>query len=127
MAGRGIEFHLLGVPRVTRDENEMPLPASRKTRALLCYLAATATSHRREHLCDLLWDGPNDPRAELRWSLSKIRSLFGQIGLDLSGADFPIKPRTIIVCYLVGLVVTMFAAYLPAYRATSVEPSHVLQ
>ncbi|TIN21365.1 MAG: hypothetical protein E5Y59_02150, partial [Mesorhizobium sp.] len=33
--------------------------------------------HRRERLCDLFWDGPDDPRAELRWSLSKIRALLG--------------------------------------------------
>ena len=97
MADRGVEFRLLGDPRILRDGNELPLPASRKTRALLCYLAATATPHRREHLCDLLWDGPNDPRAELRWSLSKIRTIFGGdtrvrlqtgrewVGLELSG------------------------------------------
>lgn len=29
----------------------------------------------RSHLCDLLWDGPDDPRSELRWCLSKIRAL----------------------------------------------------
>ncbi|XSC47833.1 BTAD domain-containing putative transcriptional regulator [Bradyrhizobium sp. RDT10] len=53
----------------------MALPASRKTRALLGYLIATGQLHRRERLCDLLWDGPDDPRAELRWSLSKIRAV----------------------------------------------------
>jgi putative ABC transport system permease protein len=51
-----------------------------------------------------------------------IRELFATFGLDLSGADFPIKPRTIIICYLVGLVVTMFAAYLPARRASKIAP-----
>jgi DNA-binding SARP family transcriptional activator len=29
----------------------------------------------RGHLCELLWDGPNDPRGELRWCLSKIRGV----------------------------------------------------
>jgi TolB-like protein/DNA-binding SARP family transcriptional activator len=29
----------------------------------------------RTRLCELLWDVPNDPRGELRWCLSKIRSL----------------------------------------------------
>ena len=51
-----------------------------------------------------------------------IRVLFGKFGLDLSGAEFPVKTRTIIVCYLVGLVVTMFAAYLPARRAAKIAP-----
>ncbi len=51
-----------------------------------------------------------------------IRALFATFGLDLSGADFPLKARTIIVSYLVGLVVTMFAAYLPARRASKIAP-----
>jgi DNA-binding SARP family transcriptional activator/tetratricopeptide (TPR) repeat protein len=57
------------------DGRAVALPASRKTRALLGYLVATGQPHRRERLCDLLWDGPDDPRAELRWSLSKIRAV----------------------------------------------------
>src|SRR4029078_3502655 len=28
---------------------------------------------RRDHLCQMLWEMPDDPRASLRWSLSKIR------------------------------------------------------
>ncbi|HXI59835.1 MAG TPA: AAA family ATPase, partial [Polyangia bacterium] len=42
---------------------------------LLAYLVATARPHLRERLCTLLWDGPDDPRAALRWSLTKIRPL----------------------------------------------------
>src|SRR5690606_1463118 len=34
----------------------------------------------REHLCELLWDIPNDPRGELRWCLSKARALFDEPG-----------------------------------------------
>ena len=77
MTDTGFEIRLLGDPRVLRDGQIVTLPASKKTRALLGYLAGTATAHRREHLCDLLWDGPNDPRAELRWSLNKIRNVLG--------------------------------------------------
>lgn len=67
------------------DGRGLVLPASRKTRALLGYFIATGQTHRRERLCDLLWDGPDDPRAELRWSLSKIRSLLdGQTGVRLA-------------------------------------------
>src|SRR5690606_36423258 len=46
-----------------------------KTRALLAYLALTGRAFRREHLCDLLWEVPDDPRGSLRWSLSKLRRL----------------------------------------------------
>ena len=72
---RSLNIRLLGELRLARDGTPLPLPASRKTRALLGYLIATGQAHRRERLCDLFWDGPDDPRAELRWSLSKIRSL----------------------------------------------------
>lgn len=53
----------------------MALPPSRKTRALLAYLALTGRPHRRERLCEIFWDRPDDPRGSLRWALSKIRPL----------------------------------------------------
>jgi DNA-binding SARP family transcriptional activator len=59
-----------------------PLPASKKTRALLGFLAVTGTSHTREELCDLLWQGPDDPRAALRWSLSKLRQVLGASAIE---------------------------------------------
>ncbi len=52
-----------------------PLPASRKVRALLAYVALASKPVARGPLCELLWDVPNDPRGELRWCLSKIRGL----------------------------------------------------
>ncbi len=86
MKGRKpLGIRLLGeLQLVGSDGRALLLPASRKTRALLGYLIATGQAHRRERLCDLLWDGPDDPRAELRWSLSKIRSVLdGQAGVRL--------------------------------------------
>ncbi len=75
----GLRIRLLGELQVARaDGRPLPLPASKKTRALLGYLIATGVPQRRERLCDLLWDGPDDPRAELRWSLSKIRPLLNE-------------------------------------------------
>ncbi|MGH9457387.1 MAG: ATP-binding protein [Thermoanaerobaculia bacterium] len=68
-----IEIRLLGELDVERDGRSVPLPASRKSRALLGYLAATGKPHRRERLCELLWEGPDDPRASLRWSLARLR------------------------------------------------------
>src|SRR4051812_21344567 len=58
------------------------LPPSRRTRALLAYLAVERRPHSRQRLCDLLWSGPNDPRAALRWSLSKVRAV---LPIDSSG------------------------------------------
>jgi putative ABC transport system permease protein len=51
-----------------------------------------------------------------------LRALFGAIGLDLSSAEFPVELRTIVVSYVVGIVVTMVAAYLPARRASQIPP-----
>lgn len=53
----------------------LPLPRSKKTRALLAYLAVTERLHRRDRLCALLWDVTDDPRGALRWSLSRLRKV----------------------------------------------------
>ncbi|WP_380781071.1 alpha/beta fold hydrolase [Sphingomonas sp. R86520] len=66
----------LGILSVSQSSDAVPLPPSRKTRALLAYLVLATRPQRREHLIDLFWsDGPDDPRGALRWSLSKIRAL----------------------------------------------------
>ena len=54
------------------------LPQSVKTRALLLYLTLSAKSHSRDVLCDLLWENTNDPKAGLRWALSKLRPILKQ-------------------------------------------------
>ncbi|MDX6277326.1 MAG: putative transport system permease protein [Nocardioidaceae bacterium] len=51
-----------------------------------------------------------------------LRILFAKFGLDLSGTALVFAPRTVIVSYLVGIFVTMFAAYLPARRAARIAP-----
>jgi DNA-binding SARP family transcriptional activator len=82
---RAFGIRLLGELQLDRgDGTALALPASRKTRALLGYLIATGQPHRRERLCDLFWDGPDDPRAELRWCLSKIRPLLQHCGAELA-------------------------------------------
>ncbi len=71
------EILLLGELSVRRGGRPVALPASKKTRALLGYLALSGRAHSREELCDLLWQGPDDPRAALRWSLTKLRGVLG--------------------------------------------------
>ena len=70
-----LEISLLGELRVVRNSTELPLPASRKARALLAFLVETGRPHRRERLCELFWDVPDDPKAALRWSLTKLRKV----------------------------------------------------
>jgi DNA-binding SARP family transcriptional activator/TolB-like protein len=71
--GRGLHVQMLGPLTICRGAR--PLPASRKVRALFAYLALAESAIGRTRLCELLWDVPNDPRGELRWCLSKIRSV----------------------------------------------------
>lgn len=73
-----VEIQLFGELSVVRDDAQVELPASKKTRALLAYLAATARPVLREKLCALLWESPEDPRAALRWSLTKLRSVLDE-------------------------------------------------
>lgn len=68
-----LELNVLGDLEVLRDGAPLQLPPSKKTRALLAYLALNDRGFRREHLCELLWEIPDDPRGSLRWSLSKLR------------------------------------------------------
>ena len=82
-----LEIRVLGGLEVIRDGTATTLPRSRKTRALLAYLALTRAPHRREQLCEMFWDVPDDPRGALRWSLSKIRSLVDEQELTRLLAD----------------------------------------
>ena len=66
--GPAVEVQLIGAMTVRRAGIELPLPASRKTRALFAYLAMADAPVRRDRLCDLLWEVPDDPRGALRWS-----------------------------------------------------------
>ncbi len=90
---------LLGELQVVDGQQPLDPPPSKKTRALLAYLAATGRAQRRERLCELFWDLPDDPRGALRWSLTKLRGLLDRperivlvadrqsVSLDLSAVD----------------------------------------
>jgi TolB-like protein len=92
-AGPALVIRLVGPIAVSRGGVEVPLPRSRKVRALLGFLALSPQPVSRTRLCDLFWDVPNDPRGELRWSLSKLRGIL----------DEPGRPRVIARDDLVSL------------------------
>ena len=73
-----MQLRLLGPMALIDEGKALPLPPSRKTRALLGYLAAEGHPVRRERLCHLFWEVPDDPKGSLRWSLSKLRGLLGE-------------------------------------------------
>jgi len=77
----------MGELRVLRCGEPVALPASKRSRALLGYLISIGRAESRQALCDLLWDGPDDPRAELRWSLSKLRPVVDDAAATRIRAD----------------------------------------
>lgn len=104
MDNASLEIRVLGELAVLRAGQAISLPPSKKTRALLAYLALINRPQRREHLCEMFWEIPDDPRGALRWSLSKIRQIVetesGQIleadrnvvRLNTNGIVFDIAP-----------------------------------
>lgn len=78
--GGALRIQMLGPLAISRGGAAVALPASRKVRALLAYLVLAPRAVPRPQLCELLWDVPNDPRGELRWCLSKIRSAVDEPG-----------------------------------------------
>lgn len=75
-----LEVWLLGPFGIQRDGQPVTLPPSRKLRALLAYLALASHELTRSALGELLWQRPHDPRGELRWCLSKLRTLLDEPG-----------------------------------------------
>jgi len=82
-----LQIRLLGELAIVRDGVPVALPQSKKTRALLAYLILDPGPHRRERLCELFWQVPDDPRGALRWSLSKLRGLVNDARAERLKAD----------------------------------------
>jgi DNA-binding SARP family transcriptional activator len=91
-----LRVQLLGPLTISRGGDTVLLPTSRKVRALFAYLLLAPHPVPRSQLCELLWDIPNDPRGELRWCLSKIRTVI----------DEPDRRRVITQADTVGLDLT---------------------
>ncbi len=77
-----LELKTMGEFRLLQDGEDIPLPPSRKVRALLAYLAVTGRQHRRAHLSELLWADSEDPRGSLRWALSRLRQVLERQAQD---------------------------------------------
>ena len=59
----------------------------------------------------------------LGWGLSRLLAgLFRSFGLDIAGDVLTLTPFTVVAGYVVGIVVTMVAAFVPARRAARVPP-----
>ncbi|MCU0909973.1 MAG: hypothetical protein MUE98_01090 [Rhodobacteraceae bacterium] len=93
--GSALSIRMMGRMRMERDGRSVDLPASRKLRALLAYVALADHPVGRSRLCELMGDLPSDPRGELRWYLSKLRGVLGRrvvtaedmVSLDLADVE----------------------------------------
>jgi len=82
-----LEIDVLGGLSVRRKGEPVKLPASRKARAMLALLLLTGKPQHRERLCDLFWEGPDDPRGALRSAIWKLRRLLNEPGAERIVAD----------------------------------------
>lgn len=82
-----LSLQTLGELVVYRDNQAVALPTSKRTRALLVYLILTGRMHRRDWLCELFWENADDPRATLRWSLTKMRPVVNDASHERLWAD----------------------------------------
>ena len=89
-ARSSLALSFLGGLSVEHKGEGIDLPRSRKTRALLAYLALSPRPRRRSALCTMFWERPDDPKGALRWSLSKIRPVMksGDESLVVADGDF---------------------------------------
>lgn len=95
-----VELQVLGGPRVVRDGAEVEaLRSPNKRLALLCYLALSGTSHRRERLTGLFWPelDPSRARAALRQSVYYLRREIGDGILTGRGdEEVGFRPGTVV-------------------------------
>jgi pimeloyl-ACP methyl ester carboxylesterase/DNA-binding SARP family transcriptional activator len=129
-----LQLLVLGQMSVVRAGSPLALPQSKRARALLAYLALTGRRHRRERLCTMLWELPDDPRAALRWSLSRLRPLVDlperarlladrdSVGLDRAGIEIDlIALRSALAAGLDGLPTDRLIALAAACRGQFLE------
>src|SRR5260221_100987 len=112
----------LGKLAVRRHCTRMQLPPSKKTRALRAYLAVTPRAHSRSRLCAMFWAVPDDPRAALRWSLTRLRTLVDEPDCRMIIAD-----RDNVALNLDGVTVDILSLRSAARSGTDALATDVLR
>lgn len=82
-----LSIDVFGDFQVYQDGQLVELPPSKKARALLAYLMLSDRPVRREQLCELFWETPDDPKGALRWALSRLRRSFSETASERLVAD----------------------------------------
>jgi len=107
--------------------NSLSITIAQRTRefATLRTLGASRKQVRRSILVESLVIGAIASVIGLAVGLALAQglfALFNAAGVTLPNTGIVVKPRTIIVAILVGVIVTVLASLRPAIRATRVEP-----
>ncbi len=107
--------------------NSLSITIAQRTRefATLRTLGASRKQVRRSILLESLVIGAIASVVGLLVGLALAQglfALFNAVGVTLPNTGTVVKPRTIIVAILVGVIVTVLASLRPAIRATRVEP-----
>ncbi len=107
--------------------NSLSITIAQRTRefATLRTLGASRKQVRRSILVESLVIGTIASVVGLLVGLALAQglfALFNAVGVTLPNTGTVVKPRTIIVAILVGVIVTVLASLRPAIRATRVEP-----
>jgi DNA-binding SARP family transcriptional activator len=77
-----LAIHLLGRPRVERRGVAVAAPRGHKAWGVLAYLLLADRPPSRDELASLLFAEADDPQAALRWNLSALRRLLGDVQLN---------------------------------------------
>jgi putative ABC transport system permease protein len=112
--------------------NTFTMIVSQRSReiALLRAIGATRRQIKRSLLLEALLLGVSASAVGIGLGIGVakgLQSLVGLVGLSLPTTTMQIQPRTIWVSLLVGTVVTVVAAMVPARRATKVLPIEALR
>jgi two-component SAPR family response regulator len=89
-----LSIRLLGAPEVSIEEGHPLRFGTKKSLALLCYLAAEGGRHPRRELAELLWPMSDErhARTDLRSALAKLRKTLGEVSArDKEVASFFVR------------------------------------
>jgi DNA-binding SARP family transcriptional activator/tetratricopeptide (TPR) repeat protein len=90
-----LNINLLGQLTAVYQQHDPTTQLSRKTRALLAYLAATDRAHSRPSLQTLFCQQANDPAGSLRWHLSRLRRALGKDLLVETAVGLRLNPEIV--------------------------------
>jgi DNA-binding SARP family transcriptional activator len=115
-----LSIRLLGPPEVSIEEGHPLRFGTKKSLALLCYLAAEGGRHQRRELAELLWPQSDErhARTDLRSALAKLRKTLGEDGAHNGDAQKEVVRFLLVDGDLLGIEPRGIELDLEALQAT---------